>query len=240
MLTALRDGNFDLVPVEKYLPLPNGGTIAVWKGLEIHRVTIASGGATRNGGRFRRLSKYPRGDDYSRGYWVLPYWGPLVPIDRYSGKKNRSETAYWTEEYPIGTVKVRFSNEKKYTVEQYGCIDGRPSLLARPYLGNLGPLLDEAVDEAPIFYVVTLDDDMMEQVDAKASVTLDLDSSSCPVGNRYILCSRKGTVNPKRYWTTLYGRPYDDTKAVAVATDEMCEAKRKPDNRRRSNIWPAL
>ena len=77
------------MPVKTYLQLPDGRTIAVLKGLEIHRVTIASGGATRGGGRFRETFQiWARGDDYSRGYWVLPYWGPFEPEDRYSGKKN--------------------------------------------------------------------------------------------------------------------------------------------------------
>ena len=129
-------------------------------------------------------------------------------------------------------------------MKQYGCIDGRPSQFAGPYLGNLGPLLDEAVGEAPVFHIVALDDDMMSNLDKKATTTFGWDFSSCPVGNRYVLCSRKGVVKPKRYWTTLYGwtdrrdctwRPYDDTKAGTVVTDQMLAAKRRPDSRRKSN-----
>ena len=179
--------------------------MTVWKGLEIKEVILACGAKTRGGGVFRKtLQIWARDDSYSQGYWVIPYWGKLVPEERFFGRNSKSIMAYWVGEYPVGKFQVT-ENGETFDVNQYGCIDGRPDKWEGSYLANLGPYLDEATDEEPLFYIVALEDDQLEQMDAKvATEGYGWDSSSCSVGNRYVLCCRKDSLQREVLWSTRY------------------------------------
>ena len=215
-----------MIPIQTVLPTPDGRNVACWKGLEIHKVTLASGPSTRRGGVFRETFEiWARGDEYSQGYWVIPYWGSLVPAEVCERKQQKSVSAY-------------------YVSGEYGCLDGRPCLWPGPYLSNLGPLLDEAVEGAgpPIFYIVCLSDLQLAKVDEKAERTPGWDSSHCPLGNRFVLCSRRGAIKREVLWTTLYGwsdrkdctwRPYRNKSNKGHAASRMIDvAKAKTDKKK--------
>ena len=122
-------------------------------------------------------------------------------------------------------------------------LDGRPCLWPGTYLSNLGPLLDEAVEGAgpPIFYIVCLSDLQLSKVDEKAESTPGWDSSHCPLGNRFVLCSRRNAIKREVLWTTLYGwtdrkdctwRPYREENNKGHDSSRMVDiAKAKTDKR---------
>lgn len=122
------------------------------------------GAKTRCGGVFRKtLQIWARDDSYSQGYWVIPYWGKLVPEIRFFGRNSKSVMSYWVGEYPVGRFEVTEGGET-FIVNQFGCIDGRPGTWEGSYLANLGPYLDEATDEEPLFHIVALEDDQLAQM----------------------------------------------------------------------------
>jgi len=205
MNQAIWDGNYNLIPVGTYLPTPDGKLITVWRGLEIREIQVQVGTNTRGGGKFRKTFQiWARDDRYSQGYWLIPYWGNLVPPERYHNRVNKSETAYWVGEYPVGSFMLQQDDGSEWEVVYHGCIDGRPSEWKGPYLSNLGPCLDEATTDPPLFRIVALEDGQLEVLDSKLETEGGWDSSSCPVGNRYVLCCNKDALKQGVLWTTHY------------------------------------
>ena len=205
MNQAIWDGNYNLVPVETYLPTPDGRLVTVWKGLEIREVQHAVGPNTRSGGKFRKTFQiWARDDSYSQGYWLIPYWGSLVPEASYHKRVSKSKMTYWVGKYPIGSFIHEDQDGGKYEVCYYGCIDGRPSEWKGPHLSNLGPCLDEATTDSPLFRIVALEDGQLQLLDSKLEAEGGWDSSSCPVGNRYVLCCNKDALKKGVLWTTHY------------------------------------